>query len=526
MSDSNHKYGRGKYKPHKKYIEYMEWLVDHTNYHGLQNARSDDGRINWQVSSGKTTSFYKDYLARFEWWVKKADSLQVEGTRNSNDRFSITARLIHPTKLRACRICGEERNVGYYYLNKNFAKKLNKLTKSNQFVELLSMNQVVEIFSENNFDLDILVKSFPERGISKDFSNHQLVDAFQKTIHVRSTSLSPGYMCNPPDRLDGFHDYCVFCRKKSDPGRSNENMQKYNRDRRAFEWWVGGNWKAADTLYNLAGPGKCEFCGVKVDKLSPDHIGPLSCGFKHEVIFRPLCSPCNSSRNRKMSIADYNLLAKFEKKSGICMASTQIEPFWNMSKELVKYDADTELAGTIMRSMQDYYLRLLGEIKKRGGSYFLTPLIGHEFAHYNYEFEGLDETKFTYKKIVETKKITNGSISLESRVVRIAFEELDQYLSSPEDRRKIKNLESVELELAKEKVFSELDNYISSASALKWSSALAQTNTEYREKAISSLIQEDCYQVEIEQFKLIFSLMQSYYLELAKSGISLLQDAK
>ena len=43
-----------------------------------------------------------------------------------------------------------------------------------------------------------------------------------------------------PDRLDGFHDYYVSCRKKNDPGRSDQNMKMYNLDRRTFEYWVQG----------------------------------------------------------------------------------------------------------------------------------------------------------------------------------------------------------------------------------------------------------------------------------------------
>src|SRR2546427_6474507 len=102
------RYGRGKFEAHRKYISYMEAIVKDPAYAGMPNAVGQDGRINWQVSSGKTTSFYKFYKQRFQWWIKKADDIGLPGISNSDDRFSKTARIIHPTKLRPCRLCGKE----------------------------------------------------------------------------------------------------------------------------------------------------------------------------------------------------------------------------------------------------------------------------------------------------------------------------------------------------------------------------------------------------------------------------------
>ena len=76
---SARRYGRGKFEAHSNYLEYMEMIVNHPNYVGMPNARSEDGHINWQVSSGKTTSFYKFYQERFSWWIAKADSLGLPG---------------------------------------------------------------------------------------------------------------------------------------------------------------------------------------------------------------------------------------------------------------------------------------------------------------------------------------------------------------------------------------------------------------------------------------------------------------
>ena len=142
------KYGRGKFEAHENYIDYMSFIAKHKNFDGMPNAVSSDGHVNWQVSSGKTTSFYKYYQERFNWWVKKADALGVEGSGNSNDRFSITARIIHPSGFRPCRLCGQKLNVGYFYVNYFLAKKWNtiflKVSRSSSFSNK-SQNNMVKV---------------------------------------------------------------------------------------------------------------------------------------------------------------------------------------------------------------------------------------------------------------------------------------------------------------------------------------------------------------------------------------------
>ena len=54
--------------------------------------------------------------------------------------------------------------------------------------------------------------------------------------------LSPGVMCNPPDRLDGFHTYNACCRSVEDTGRHKENLARYTQYRRAYENWAEGDY--------------------------------------------------------------------------------------------------------------------------------------------------------------------------------------------------------------------------------------------------------------------------------------------
>ncbi len=175
---AEHKYGRGKFVAHTNYVAYMNMIVDHPKYKGMPNARSEDGRIHWQVSSGKTTSFYKNYLARRQWWIGKADELGLPGKDDENDRFTIAARLIHPTGYRVCRLCGQETNVGYFYVNHNFAKKLNKTFPGLEFQKTQDIASVLNQLSTSHSDDEIAEffgTVFPERkkffqkfGITKE----------------------------------------------------------------------------------------------------------------------------------------------------------------------------------------------------------------------------------------------------------------------------------------------------------------------------------------------------------------------
>ena len=154
------RYGRGKFDTHKDYIKYMEEIVKEPAYKGMPNAVSENGRVNWQVSSGKTTSFYDYYPERFRWWVKKADELGVPGTENSYDRFSVTARLIHPTGTRPCRLCGRYLHVGYMYVNKTLAKRWNNLVGEDLFEQKHDIRQATRLLlkkiGKNRFLKEIL----------------------------------------------------------------------------------------------------------------------------------------------------------------------------------------------------------------------------------------------------------------------------------------------------------------------------------------------------------------------------------
>jgi type II restriction endonuclease, Alw26I/Eco31I/Esp3I family len=436
-----HKYGRGKFETNPRYIAYMKMIVNHPNYAGMPNAVSPDGRINWQVSSGKTTSFYEYYLRRRAWWIAQADALGLSGKEDENHRFTTAARMIHPTGYRTCRLCGEDFNVGYFYLNYAFCMKLKKDFPQLDVAKEQPIDDVIEQLEQlvGRARLgDYFYDCFPER--SSFFDLHGVTKrAFEESNHIRSYKLSPGFMGNPPDRLDGFHDYHGICRKENDPGRFDENMRSYNHDRRSFEWWAEGNWAMADALYNKAGPGFCSIpgCGSVLEKISPDHVGPLACGFKQLPLFAATCQSHNSAKNRRFTLADVRTLLAYEARTGESVASWQIRAHWDKFKHLVADDNQTKAFSNSLRSLQDMYLRTLWELFQFGNARFIATLLKPEYALEQYTFDNLDRGTLTFTHVSSERRITNGRKSLAARTVRIAFEALEEYASKPIERRKM-----------------------------------------------------------------------------------------
>lgn len=435
------KYGRGKFETHPNYIKYMHNIVESEQFSGMPNAISN-GKINWQVSSGETTSFYKFYIQRMEWWEEKADSLNLPGKGSENERFTISARLINPTGYRACMLCGDEWNVGYFYLNANLYKRFCKLCPEGEFFRWQPIDSAIHELKKYINEKDILavfLKLFPTR--SEFFSKYGLSkEAFEKSNHINSKAwLTPGYMGNPDSRLDGFHDYHFECRENKDPGRFEANMKSYQHDRRSFEYWAEGNWMLADTLYNSAGYGNCLDCpdGSEEIKISPDHIGPISCGFKQSGFFKPLCASHNSSKNRRFTKYDVDLLNDYEERNTESVASFQIQKHWDCNKEKVNNDNDTKKLSNSLRSLQDAYFRILHLLWEKGNQRFICTLLSPKHAFDVVKLEGIDSSKLTFDNAVITKKITPNRKSLYVRSIRIALSSLKEYVSKEPSSRKL-----------------------------------------------------------------------------------------
>ena len=228
--------------------------------------------------------------------------------------------------------------------------------------------------------------------------------------------LSPGVMSNAPDRLDGFHSYNLCCRSKHDKGRHKSNLARYGEDRRAYENWAEGDWKAASWLMK-------EF---QKHGVSADHLGPISLGFRHIPRFRPLSRAANSARNNRMTLNDVKILITDEKKEDII--SKHSEYIWNLLKNKVKNDMDALRLSKLMRENLHHILSIFSFLVGKGCKDFLIRNFLHpEYANYSIKFDGFDPKTGLYKKMIKTKGTKKQYRNNTKRYIRISFESLKQY---------------------------------------------------------------------------------------------------
>lgn len=246
--------------------------------------------------------------------------------------------------------------------------------------------------------------------------------------------LSPGAMSNAPDRFEGYHTYNLCCRSTQDTGRHKENLSRYGEDRRAYENWADGDWKAASWLMKV----------FNKHKVSPDHIGPISLGFSHNPQFNPLTSAKNSAKNNRMTFADVKLLIALEEK-GANVVSWHSKYVWDILKNKIKNDSDALKLSKIMRQNLHQILLLLAEISKQGYNNFLiTNFLHPEYAFFSIIFREFDPKTGFYKEMIKTagnkKQYTNNA----KRYIRISLESLKAYQKVKNRNTPICKLESVQ----------------------------------------------------------------------------------
>lgn len=258
-------------------------------------------------------------------------------------------------------------------------------------------------------------------------------------------SLSPGAMSDAPDRLDGFHSYNLCCRSKHDTGRHKSNLARYGEDRRAYENWAEGDWKAASWLMK-------EF---QKHGISPDHLGPISLGFRHAPKFRPLSRAANSARNNRMTLNDVKLLIKEEKKENAISAHSKY--VWDLLKKRVGNDNDALKLSKLMRENMHCVLSIFSYLADRGYKDFLIKYFLHpEYADYSIKFEGFDPKTGFYKKMVKTEGTKKQYRNNAKRYIRISFESLKQY--SLKKNRNLKKWLTDEIEDNLKEVVQYLEN--------------------------------------------------------------------
>lgn len=400
-------------KYHDNFIKYQNFIVNHKNYAGLPEAKDTSGQIKW-VTTGKSTLGQ----ARKRWWLQKGQELKQKGfSLRTHAELSPICLINHPTKEKPCQTCGRLMSLEYVYPTKATLEKINTVF-STEFQEEDLLN-IYEIIDELGLDDASDVKKF--KSIFPHSINVSNIDEIKKYIQEGyvekfSRKLSPGAMSNCPDRLDGFHSYNKCCRATEDTGRHAGNLIRYGEDRRAYENWCDGDWKAASWLMKI----------YNRHEVSADHIGPISLGFSHRPKFQPMSQAQNSSKGNRMSYSDFLILLDDEER-GENVISWHSQPLWDRLKIHVKNnDATLEMCKYLRRNMH-YILSVLSRLSERGHGAFLESLLNPEYAYYSVKFEGFDPEDGTYQNMVKIKGNKHQYERNAERYKRIAFESLQKY---------------------------------------------------------------------------------------------------
>lgn len=474
---------REKREWHPNFIKYMKFIANHPNYRGMPDLYKENGTIRWVVT-GKSEIGKR----RTKWWESKADELGISRT---GKWIAKVAKENHPTKKKVCQTCGREMSINYVYPTKQLIKKLNKIPSMEGFFQYEDFNSIDEILHEiisalGMQGLDKIAKIF---GIPKSVKRTE--SAFWRHIKENfvgpeSRKMSPGAMSNAPDRLDGFHTYNLCCRAVQNTGRHAENLARYIEDRRAYEHWAGGDWKAASWLMQ-GGDGDCVICGTH-GPITADHIGPISLGFAHRPKFQPTCRSCNSAKNNRMFLHDVKILIEDEKK-GEHVVSWHSKHIWDRLKNRVATDDNAKKLSSIMRKNHHQFIELFYKISIRGYKDFLLQYLNPNYAYYSIEFKDLDPATFHYKGMVKKPGDITQYRNNAARYVRIALESLEEYHNKI--NRKVKLIETPEINQVFSQILEELreDTNFNQEARTILNEAFEETDKREREEKIKLALQ-------------------------------------
>jgi len=432
---------REMYEAHENFIAYQEEVASSPVYEGMPDLRYEDGSIQWEAPSNRSGGQFRDsHDKRLQWWKTKAESIGI--STNENQWISRTAKIIHPTKVRPCKKCGRYLDIRYCFFSANLIKRIEKLIYFNNAIELDYLTnifefvpQFIELYKEEALrDLPMLLrcKQVPTVPELKTLEDWQLWIE-NKYIVSEPSTLSPGAMANPPDRLDGFHSFNRCCRATADKGRSKENLALYSTDRRAFEHWVDGNWVAANMLMGLINSNpqiKVEHCLNGEDHPLPcsaDHIGPISLGFAHRPEFQLLCKPCNSAKNNRMFYTDILNLRRAESE-GKAITSWYMKTIWRLLNRNVTDRESTLRLYRVLRDNRHNAMMTLAEYTNAGHYLFLYTFLNLRYADFNYEIKEFNIDNHIVTADFEWKPSELKYVQIQkARRVRVAFSSLNEY---------------------------------------------------------------------------------------------------
>lgn len=361
---------RQKRKWHPDFVKYMKFIVKHPNYNGMPSPYKDDSSIRWIVAGASDIGRVREV-----WWDKKRNEFGI--IKKAGWKAKVALKL-HPTGEKPCQICGRILKLDYVYPNKICKKNRNTL----------------EECDTKNCDL---------------FNSKQCKDGYR----------GPGAMSDCPDRFDGFHTYNRCCRSKEDTGRHKDNLSRYGEDRRAYEFWSDGDWKAASWLMQL----------FRKNGLSPDHIGPLSLGFCHRPKFSPMTRRQNSAKGNRLTLSDIKILIEDEQ-HGEIVVSSHAKFLWDKLKNLAKTNEDAKKISHLMRLNLHKALTIFSIIAENHHDEFLTNYFLHpEYALRQHAFVDFCPSTGTFSKILTKEVLRMEHIRNAKRYIRKSFEALESYKS-------------------------------------------------------------------------------------------------
>ena len=413
----------------KEFLEYQEYIVRNENYKGIPFKRKPDGSIVWLAP--KQTEIGRE---RIEWARQIASIIGIDTTEDG--WMAKVMYAIHPTKMKPCQTCGKILSLNYIYASKSLIKAIykefNYIDDCYDITETTDINQIIHILLDSGYELDcikeFLIKKFKLNQLNPNSRIEEIVDeCIKKCKYGTCKYLGPGAMSNFPDRLCGFHSYNRCCRKKEDKGRHKENMDSYNKDRRAYEYWSDGNIPLANKYMKSK-----YFKGE-----TADHIGPISLGFKHESIFMQKATFSeNSAKRDRISETDIKKLIKLEGKYNISSMSWYGERIWEFIKHNYK-NLDMEDVRNALKQNVHSYMKILYVIKNNTGIDFLCDaLIKHKEKYFDYDYK-FDENG--YPVYIEEKVKTDLYDKEIARLYRVSLASIDEY-NNKENRNLNMNL--------------------------------------------------------------------------------------
>ena len=367
---------------------------------------------NWVVVSKKGVN------PRREFWDNKLNELILSGELPEGSTITNVARYIHPTGETICSRCDRKASINYEFANKNTWKWLGKnfditKTEENKFYTIFQLYGMIE-----NSEKEVIFEEYFGKSVDElKVESHSGADLRPK--------LSPGTMGNPPDRLDGLHDYSICCRKTKDKGRSDENMKSYTRDRRAYKMMSDGRVLLANRIMGELNKIKstCFMCH-KEKKMTADHIGPISLGFIHDPNnFQGMCSPCNSKKNNRLTQEDIDKIKSIEL-TGKTMVSWWANNCWTRVKNSDFKEIQNALNKNAKKMLS--IIKWLKENKQDILREFInTHYLEHEASYKIGKIEILSNgiISYTHTSYVSTKKT---KITQKKRTIEILLEKNDK----------------------------------------------------------------------------------------------------